>query len=43
MENELLGGFGPHGVFGVRCVRGKVSEGLHVRFPFIGNGCIRGN
>jgi hypothetical protein len=33
MENELLGGFGPHGVFGVRCVRGKVSKGLAVVQP----------
>ena len=33
MENELLGSFGPHGVFGVRCVRGKVSKGLAVVQP----------
>jgi hypothetical protein len=41
-ENELLGGDGPNGVFGVRRVGGEVSEGLHVYLPFIGNESVCG-
>jgi len=33
VENELLGGDGPNGVFGVRRVGGEVAEGLSVVQP----------
>jgi len=33
VENELRGGDGPNGVFGVRRVRGEVTKGLAVVQP----------
>jgi len=33
VENELLGGFWPHGVFGVRRIGREVTEGLAVVDP----------
>jgi len=33
VENELFGGDGPHGIFGVRGIGGEVTEGLAVVQP----------